>query len=74
MTEILNAKEVQTAALRAEIENLLGECTDDQNEFFHRVHNNAPWKGFANCPAAELHGNYELVRRTVMANRKAVAS
>jgi hypothetical protein len=69
MSDIMNSNEVKAAALRAEIENLLHECTDAQKLGLHRIHDNAPWKGFVNCPPEKLSETYELVRRTVMGNR-----
>lgn len=63
-----SAKEVVRDALIAETKKLLGECTKPQVEFFHRIQDNAPWKGFDNCKGDDLTNAYELARRTVIKN------
>lgn len=69
-----SAEQIKEQALRQGISDLMGECSEKQNAFLHRIHDNAPWKGLANCPAGKLSETYELLRRTVAENeRKAVA-
>jgi hypothetical protein len=65
----LSASEVVRSALIAATNEMLGECTVPQVEFFHRIQDHAPWKGFANCKGDDLTNAYELARRTVIKNR-----
>lgn len=68
-TKLPTAREVQDELLRVDILKMLDECTETQIAFLHRVHDNAPWKGLANCPSAKLFETYDLVCRTVVSNR-----
>lgn len=61
-----SAKEVQAKALRDATEAGLALCTPKEVAFFNKIHDQAPWKGWANCPDEKLVESYELVRRTVM--------
>lgn len=63
-----SAAELRTDAVREAIGELLAECTETQRAFLHRIHDNAPWKGLANCPGNKLDETYELLRRTVLVN------
>jgi hypothetical protein len=69
----ISADEARQQALRDGIRDMLEECTEAQRAFLHRIHDNAPWKGLANCPPGKLAESYELVRRTVFGNRAAIA-
>lgn len=69
MTDIATAEEIMTRALRAAMEELMAECTEDQIAFLHRIHDNSPWKGLHNAPLVELVNSYDLVTRTVVKNR-----
>lgn len=66
---IKSAAEIEADALRENIHTLLAECSEAQVAGLHRIHDNAPWKGFDNCPPEKLYETYELVRRTAMSNR-----
>lgn len=60
--------ELTRDTLKKETLALLEQCTEDQREFFHRIHTNSPWKGFDNVPEKEIAQSYDLVRRTVINN------
>lgn len=51
--------------VRKAINDALPLLTDKQRAFLNRIHDNAPWKGLANCPDSELLATYELIRRTL---------
>jgi hypothetical protein len=63
-----SAKKMQIDALRNGINDLVLRCTDKQIKFLQTIHDNAPWKGLANCPDDKLAETYELLRRTVIVN------
>ncbi len=67
----LNATQIKVRAIRAAIAELMGECTEQQRQFLHTIHDNAPWKGLANCPASKLDATYALLCRTVKENSRA---
>lgn len=67
----LSAEAVRVKALRDGIDDMLEQCTQVQQAFLHRIHDSAPWKGLANCPDSKLPETYELLRRTISANRAA---
>lgn len=69
MSEPLTSDAVRIKALRDGIDDMLQQCTQVQQEFLHHIHDSAPWKGLSNCPDSKLSETYELLRRTVNANR-----
>jgi hypothetical protein len=64
----LSAEAAKTKALRDGIDSMMDLCTEKQIAFLNKIHDNAPWKGLANCPDNKLVDTYELLRRTVAAN------
>ncbi len=64
----LSAEAAKTKTLRDGIDSMLDMCTEPQRAFLNRIHDNAPWRGLANCPDNKLAETYELLRRTVSAN------
>lgn len=64
MTPLPSAAQVQEVALRDALTLLLQQCTEGQYEQFLRLHGRP-----TQVPAAALPRAYELVRRTVLANR-----
>lgn len=62
------AAEVKVRVIREATDALLSQCTEKQVEFFHRIHNNAPYKGWENCPDDLIDVAHDLVARTVEAN------
>lgn len=64
----MSAESAKVKALRDGIDSMLDLCTEQQQAFLHRIHDNAPWKGLSNCPDGKLSETYELLRRTIAAN------
>lgn len=60
-----SSKELQTNAVRQAINEALPLLSDKGRALIHRIHDNAPWKGLANCPDAKLSETYELIRRSL---------
>ena len=60
------ADEIKNDALRAAIDAEMSMLTERQCKLIYRIHDNAPWKGLANCPPEKLDETYELIRRTSM--------
>ncbi len=65
---IPSAAQVKEQAIRGAIDGLMNACTDKERQFLHTIHEHAPWKVLANCPALKLDETYELLRRTVHAH------
>jgi hypothetical protein len=68
MSEVLTAEQFRVKAMRDGISELMEQCTEEQLALLHRIHDNSPWKGLANCPDNKLADTYELLRRTVLKN------
>lgn len=69
---------VQEQALRDNANRMLALCTDEQRAFFHRIHDGAPWKGWANCPVQHqgrhpLSAAHDLLCRTMDENARRAA-
>lgn len=69
------ASQVQERALRDSANRMLSLCTVEQRAFFHRIHDKAPWKGWANCPVQHhglrpLSSAHDLLCRQMDANAK----
>ena len=69
LAAIPRAAEVKANAVREATNRLLAECTAEQVAFFHRVHSNAQYKSWENCPDDLLDGAHDLAARTVEFNR-----
>jgi len=69
-----SVEQLKEKALRDGIAELMQGCTDKQNDFLHRIHDSAPWKGLANCPVEKLGDTYELLRRTAQQNASGAAA
>lgn len=70
LSKIPQASEFCANAMRNEINSMLLECTEEQVAFLNKIHDLAPWKGWANCPSDHLADNFNLVVRTLEGNRK----
>ena len=69
MSDIPTAKQIKYQAVYAALMELLTQCTEKQVEFFHKMNDSAPWKGYKNIPVDHLDDQYDLVRRTVIGNQ-----
>lgn len=68
--EIRTAEQFMYDVMIEQIEHLLGFCTEEQRDKFHMIISHSPWKTLGKCPAKELPGYYELVRRTIISNEE----
>lgn len=51
--------------IRQAINDALPLLSEKGRALIHRIHDNAPWKGLANCPDSKLNQTYELIRRSL---------
>ncbi len=49
--------------MRAEVNANLPHLMAHQLSLFNRIHDNAPWGGWANCPDEEVKNSYDMVER-----------
>ena len=63
MTRLRTADEIEASALRAEIVELLAECTEKQQEFFKQLYP----EGLDNLPHSNLRSALALCQRTIQA-------